>query len=370
MRQQTGLSNPSSDNRIMPILLLIPFIAINIYFFLPHHILSRSGSRTTWLIRGFILFNFLAYWVGSEPWFGAFINPVWQLALRFLFLETCYVLALAALYTIKGWQMPQLVRVTIIGFYGISMLACSLLAEYPLPSFANVDATLHYTVTAFIMLRVAAALSTLVLFVELTRCLYRFWKGERFLAGRLRFGFLTMGTALALVNRLFVLVNIGAVLTASEWSDLSLMLEKDINLVATVFFLAGCLPPFLIQRLARVVVYLDQQRAIFELAILRAALIYSTAPLPWPLPDWRTRLDQPAYVLYSSMVDVLDRLLLLESLPTSETLYFEGVEAIHDPFAPDELLEHLRQMARRHWFKQWSMRLRRVIMPFTMNPTT
>ncbi|MCC7165435.1 MAG: hypothetical protein IT331_23260 [Anaerolineae bacterium] len=353
----------------MPILLLIPFIAVILYFFLPHHILSRSGSRTTWLIRGFVFFNGLAYWVGSEPWLGTFMNPLWQLVLRFFFLEICYVLALAALYTIKGWQMPRIVAAAILAFYGIWIVVCLQLLQTSLPPFANVDATLYYTSPAFILLRVSAALSTVVLFLELTRCLVRLWKGDRFLAGRLRFGFLTFGTVLAFVNRLFVLVHIGTVLTASEWSALALTLEKNINLAATVFFLAGCLPPLIIERVARALIYLDQQRAILELAILRAALVHSTAPLPWPLPDWRTRLNQPAYVLYSSMIDVLDRLLLLESLPASATLHLDGVEAIHDPIAPDELLERLRQMARRLWFKQWTVRLRQLILPFPIEPT-
>lgn len=354
----------------MPTLLLIPFIATIIYLFLPQHLLSRSGSRATWLIRGFVFFNGLAFWVGSDPLLSNFLNPALQLALRFFFLETCYVLAIAALHTIKGWQMPRIVIAAIIGFYGIWLFIFLALAQTPLPSFANTDAALEYTLPNFLLLRIAAAASNLFLLAQVTRCLYRIWQDDQFLAGRLRFCFFTIGAALAFVNRFFVFAHIGAVMGAGEWSDSILAIEKNINFAATLFFILGCLPPGIMKRLARIVLYLDQQRAILELGELRAALFHLTAPLPWPLPNWRKRLDQPAYVLYSLMIDVLDRLLLLESLPRSGTFHLDGVEVIHTPLAPDELLERLRHMARRHWLKQWSMRLRRLLNPFSRESAT
>ncbi len=354
----------------MPTFLLILFIATILYLFLPQHILSRSGSRATWLIRGFVFFNGLAFWVGSDVWLSSILNPVWQLALRFFFLETCYVLALGALYTIKKWQMPRIVVAATIGFYGVWFVACLALLQTSLPTFANTDASLRYTAPDYILLRVAAALSTLILLGELTRVLYRIWQGDQFLAGRLRFCFFTIGAALAFVNRLFVIAHIGSVISAGNWGDLMLAIEKNLNFAATLFFVFGCLPPGIMKRLARIVLYLDQQLAILELAILRAALFHLTAPLPWPLPDWRTRLDQPAYVLYSSMIDVLDRLLLLESMPPSKTLELDGIEGIHDSLAPDELLERLRHMARRHCFKQLNVQLCRLIQPFAARSTT
>lgn len=354
----------------MPILLLIPFIATIIYLFLPQHILSNTGSRTTWLIRGFVFFNGLAFWIGNDPWVGGLVNPVWLLALRFFFLETCYVLALVALYTIKKWKMPRIVFSAIIGFYGIWLVTCLELSQTPLPSFVSADETLTYTAPAYLLLRVAAACSTLILLGELTRCLYRFWQDDKFLAGRLRFCFFTLGTGLAFVNRLFVFAHIGAVIGASDWSGLILAIEKNLNFAATFFFILGCLPPGIMKRLARIALYLDQQRAIIELAILRGALFHWTAPLPWPLPNWRTRLDQPAYVLYSSMIDVLDRLSLFESMPRSATFHLDGVEGIHEPLAPDELLERLRQMARRHLVNQLNVRLRQLIHPFAARSTT
>ncbi len=354
----------------MPTLLLIPFIATIIYLFLPQHILSRSGSRATWLIRGFVFFNGLAFWVGSDPLLSNFLNPALQLALRFFFLETCYVLAIAALHTIKRWRLPRIVIAAIIGFYSLWLISVLVLVQTPLPSFANTDATLEYTLPIFLLLRIAAATSTLFLLAELTRCLYRIWQDDQFLAGRLRFCFFTIGAALAFVNRFFVFAHIGAVIGASEWSVFFLAIEKNINFAATLFFVLGCLPPGIMKRLARIVLYLDQQRAILELAILRAALFHLTAPLPWPLPNWRTRLDQPAYVLYSLMIDVLDRLSLLESLPPSATIYLDVAEVIHAPLAPDELLERLRQMARRHLLTQVGMRLRRLFNPFTRESAT
>ncbi|OQY99612.1 MAG: hypothetical protein B6D41_00885 [Chloroflexi bacterium UTCFX4] len=354
----------------MPILLLIPFIATIIYLFLPQHILSSSGSRATWFVRSFVFFNALAFWVGSDPLLGNFLNPVLQLALRVFFLETCYVFAIAALHTVKGWRMPRIVTAAIIGFYGIWLFVFLALVQTPLPSFANTDATLEYTLPAFILLRIAAATSTLFLLAELTRCLYRIWQGDQFLAGRLRFCFFTTGAALAFLNRFFVFAHIGAVIGSSEWSGVMLAIEKNLNFAATLFFVLGCLPPGIMKRFARVVLYLDQQRAILELALLRAALFHLTAPLPWPLPNWRTRLDQPAFVLYSSMIDVLDRLSLLESLPPSATIHLEGVEVIHTLLAPDELLERLRHMARRHWLKQCGIRLRRLLNPFARESTT
>ncbi|MDL1894641.1 hypothetical protein FBQ82_00060 [Anaerolineae bacterium CFX7] len=354
----------------MPTLLLIPFIATIIYLFLPQHILSRSGSRATWLIRGFVFCNGLAFWVGSDPLLSNFLNPALQLALRFFFLETCYVLAIAALHTIKRRRMPRIVIAAIIGFYSLWLISVLVLVQTPLPSFANTDATLQYTQPIFLVLRVAAAASTLFLLAELTRCLYRIWQDDRFLAGRLRFCFFTIGAALAFVNRFFVFAHIGAVIGASEWSVFLLAIEKNSNFAATLFFVLGCLPPGIMKRLARVVLYFDQQLAILELAMLRAALFDLTAPLPWPLPNWRTRLDQPAYVLYSSMIDILDRLMLLESLPAAATLRLDGVEVIHTPLAPDELLERLRQMARRHLLTQVSMRLRRLLNPFSRESIT
>lgn len=354
----------------MPILLLVPFIATIIYLFLPQHILSRNGSRATWLIRGFVFFNGLAFWVGSDVWVSSILNPVWQLALRFFFLETCYLLALGALYTIKKWQMPRIVVVAVIGFYGLWLIGCLALFQTSLPTFANPDTSLTYTAPAFILLRVAAALSTFILLGELTRVLFRIWQGDKYLAGRLRFCFFTIGAALAFVNRWFVIAHIGAAVSVAEWGDFVLAVEKNLNFAATLFFIFGCLPPGIMKRLARIVLYFDQQRAILELGELRAALSHLTAPLPWPLPNWRTRLDQPAYVLYSSMIDVLDRLLLLESLPPSGTFHLDGVEVIHTPLAPDELLERLRQLARRHWLNQWNLRLRRLIQPFGGRSTT
>lgn len=354
----------------MPDFLLIPFIATIVYFFLPHHILSRSSSRTTWLIRGFILLNGLAYWVGSEPWFGTITNPLWQVALRFFFLETCYLCALGTLYSVKGWKMPRWVGAALIGFYAVWLLSSLILLQSSLPRFANLDQALQYTAPAFLAMRLAAVFSTLILFTELVRCLYRFWVEERFFAGKLRFGFLAIGVLLAFVNRLFVLAHIIALFaTPLDFSNSVLAIEKTINLVATVFFIAGCLPPFMMARLARVLVYLDQQRAILELAVLRSALVSSTAPLPWPLPNWPTRLKEPTYVLYSSMIDVLDRIWLLESLPSATNSTLEGIQSLRDPLAPNELLERLRQMARRIYLERWTVRLRRILSPFTQSRT-
>mgnify|MGYP000162021495 CR=1 FL=1 len=348
----------------MPLLLLIFFIGTIVYFFLPHHILSRSGSRITWLIRGFILLNGLAFWVGSDAWLSTRLNPVWQLTIRFFLLELGYVLALGALYAAKGWRLPSIVAVAVFVFYSIWIMASLIMVQTTLPPFVNVDAPLNFKLPVFIILRITAALSTIVLFVELTRCFYRIWTGDQLLTGRLRFGLFGLGTTFALLNRLFVLAHIAMLLSAPrEVSDSVLALEKTINLVATVFFLGGCLPPFVMARLARGIVYLDQQRAILELAMLRAVLIHTTAPLPWPLPDWRTRLKEPTYVLYSSMIDVLDRLWLLESLPSSKNPTLSDIKSIRDPLASSELLERLRDMARRVWFKRLTARLHRILTP-------
>lgn len=346
----------------MPPLLLIFFVAIIIYFFLPHHVLSRSGSRTTWLIRGFVFLNALAFWVGSDTWLSTVINPMWQIALRLFLLETCYVFALGALYSVKGWKMPRFVGIAIFSFYGVWIITTLLLLQTKLPAFQDTDSALAYSALAFIVMRIAAALSTLVLFFEFTRCFYRFWTGDQLLAGRLRFGFFALGTIFAFVNRLFVLVYIATLFFGSaQANSIALALEKNINLVATVFFLCGCLPPFVMKGLARGLVYLDQQRAIVELALLRSALIHTTAPLPWPLPDWRTRLQEPTYVLYSSIIDVLDRLWLLESMPSQRNIKMDEFESLHDPLAPDELLIRLRHIARRIWFRQLFERLTTVV---------
>lgn len=346
----------------MPPLLLIFFIAINIYFFLPHHILSRSGSRTTWLIRGFVFLNGLAFWVGSDVWLSTVINPVWQIALRFFLLETCYVFATGALNSAKNWQMPRYVAIAIFAFYSVWIVTGVLLLQTLLPTFQNIDSALTYTAPAFIVMRVAAALSTLVLFLELTRCFYRFWTGDQLLAGRLRFGFFALGTIFALANRLFVLAHIATLLVFSpQVISFTLTLEKNINLVATAFFLFGCLPPIVMKGIARGLVYLDQQRAIVELALLRSALIHTTAPLPWPLPNWRTRLQEPTYVLYSSMIDVLDRLWLLESMPSKQNLKLDEIQSLHALLTPNELLDRLREIARRIWFRQLFERLTMVV---------
>ncbi len=353
----------------MPLLLLILFIATIVYFFLPHHILSRSGSRTTWLIRGFILLNGLAFWVGSDPWLSEKMNPLWQVSIRFFLLESCYVLALEALYSVKGWRLPRPVAVAVFVFYGIWIIASLVMLQTVLPPFSNVDEPLYFSVPIFIVLRFAAAFSTIILFVELTRCFYRIWTGDQLLAGRLRFGLFALGTLFALLNRLFVLGHIAMVLSAPrQVSDSVLAMEKTINLFATVFFLGGCLPPFVMERLARAIVYLDQQRAILELLMLRAALIQTTAPLPWPLPDWRTRLREPTYVLYSSMIDVLDRLWLLESLPSSKNPSLGDIKSIRDPLASSELLEHLRHIARRVWFKRLTAYLYDLLLSFRIRP--
>lgn len=348
----------------MPLLLLLFFVGTIVYFFLPHHILSRSGSKTTWLIRGFVLLNGLAFWVGSDAWLSTKINPMWQLTIRFFLLESCYVLALGALYSTKEWRLPRAVAVAVFVFYGVWIVASLVLLQTELPPFTNVDEPLTFTTPVFIVLRIAAAVSTIVLFAELTRCLYRIWTSDQLLAGRLRFGFFALGTVFALLNRLFVLAHIATILTAPrEISDGALAAEKTINLVATVFFLAGCLPPFVMERLARAIIYLDQQRAILELSILRATLINTTAPLPWPLPEWRTRLKEPTYVLYSSMIDVLDRLWLLESMPSSKNPTLGDIKSIRDPLASSELLERLREMARRVWFRRLTSRLRALRSP-------
>lgn len=345
----------------MPLLLLLFFIGTIIYFFLPHHILSRSGSKTTWLIRGFVLLNGLAFWLGSDAWLSTQINPLWQLTIRFFLLESCYVLALGALYSVKGWRLPRLVAVAVFAFYGVWLFAALLMLRTVLPPFANVDEPLNFMSPIFILLRFAAAFSTIILFAEFTRCFYRIWTSDQLLAGRLRFGLFGLGTLFALLNRLFVLAHIGTILFAPrEVSASVLAVEKTINLIATVFFLGGCLPPFIMERLAHAIVYLDQQRAILELSMLRGVLSHATAPLPWPLPDWRTRLKEPTYVLYSSMIDVLDRLWLLESLPSPNSPTLSDIKSIRDPLASNELLERLRDMARRVLLKRLAARLRVV----------
>lgn len=342
----------------MPDLLLVVYIATIIYFFLPHHILSRNGSRVTWLIRGFILLNALAYWVQSDPRISTLVNPMWQWVLRFFLLETCYLCALGALYSVKGLRMPRVVGAALIAFYALWFITCLMLFQTSLPEFADTDAALGYTSPVFITMRLAAALSTLILFAELTHVLYRFSIEDRFLAGRLRFGFFALGTALAFVNRVFVLVHVVTLFTSpAEVSHTVLAVEKAINVIATVFFLGGCLPPFLMKWLARGLVYFDQQRAILELAVLRGALIHSTAPLPWSLPNWQSRLREPTYVLYSFMIDVLDRIWLLESLPSAAASNVVDIQLLRDPLAPDELLERLRQMARRRILKQFLVHL-------------
>lgn len=354
----------------MPNVLLIPFIATIIYFFLPHHVLSRNSSRTTWLIRGFILLNGLAYWVANDPRLTTTVNPVWQVALRFFFLETCYLCALGALYSIKGWRMPHVVAAALVAFYLTWFISSLFLLQTSLPPFDSVDAALGYTTPAFLVMRLAAVFSTLILFAELWRRLLGFWNEECSVAGRLRFGFLAVGVFLAFVNRLFVFAFLGALFVAPiEVSNIALASAKTINNIATVFFIAGCLPPFVTGRLARGIVYLDQQRAILELAALRAALVHSTAPLPWPLPNWRTRLTEPTYVLYSSMIDVLDRLWLLESLPASSNSDLGGIQSLRDPLAPNELLERLRHMARGIFLKQSAARLRRLTWFFLFKPS-
>lgn len=238
---------------------------------------------------------------------------------------------LEALYSVKGWRLPRLVAVAVFAFYGVWLFASLAMRQTVLPPFANVDEPLNFMSPIFILLRFAAAFSTIILFAEFTRCFYRIWTSDQLLAGRLRFGLFGLGTLFALLNRLFVLAHIGTILFAPhEVSASVLAVEKTINLIATVFFLGGCLPPFIMERLAHAIVYLDQQRAILE--AFRCCGQCSAMPLRlcWPYPIGALGKSQPMSCI-GSMIDVLDRLWLLDSMPSPNNPTLSDIKSIRDP---------------------------------------
>lgn len=122
--------------------------------------------------------------------------------------------------------------------------------------------------------------------------------------------------------------------------------------VCLVCFLLAASPLRWLQFVGRFRIYVAQLRTEWELERLRRRLTDFTAPVPWRSPSWHDRLLRPSYVLYCTLIDILDRWSLLQedlqASPNKNSAAMELNRQLGDmPATEDwvELLRYVREIA-------------------------
>ena len=183
----------------------------------------------------------------------------------------------------------------------------------------------------------------------------QFLRQEELPTGRLRIGLLigslyfALGFALVrTLDGIALLLNWTSPLTKLAWA-----LGDSLIAVCILGFALAFAPLRWLGVLARIFMYLEQQRTRRDLEKLRLQLVRLTAPPPWPQPKWRERWFQPSYAIYCILIDILDRRsFLLADLQNANGR--AALPAALDPLLADlpetddwiGLLQHVRQIAR------------------------
>ena len=99
-------------------------------------------------------------------------------------------------------------------------------------------------------------------------------------------------------------------------------------------FAAALLPLRFLSPAARVWIYLEQQRTLYQLERLRRELANLTSPLPWKPATWQENLLQPSYALYCVLIDILDSRSLLLARTQSHSQLSNASKKLNWLFAP------------------------------------
>lgn len=137
---------------------------------------------------------------------------------------------------------------------------------------------------------------------------------------------------------------------------LSVPLLRGSNLILVLCIMSlivGLAPAAWLRFPVRLLVYTEQQRTLYDLEYCRGRLVALTGKLPWIQPSYADRWFNPPFVMYCSLIDILDRRMLLKALLEDETfqatdMHYRVASLLeHMPDTDDwvELVKHVRQVA-------------------------
>ena len=184
------------------------------------------------------------------------------------------------------------------------------------PALAADQETSHDTL--FIPSAALAYSTTVYLWVALTAqevmaAMRRLRSQEELATGQLRIAIamfaVNCGRAFVLVRSLILIL----VFFYPDWAWANSANSFSYTLLALlgIGFALALMPLRLLSPAARVWLFCEQQRTLYQMENLQRDLAKLTSPLPWAPATWKEHLLQPSYALYCTLIDILDRRSLL-----------------------------------------------------------